>query len=646
VAAPAHFVGRADELARLDGASAGTVLISAIAGAGGIGKTALALQWAYQNLDRFPDGQLFVDLQGFSPVGSPTDPTTAVRGFLDALGVDPGRIPADPQAQAALYRSLIADKRMLIVLDNAADATQVTPLLPGSPSCTVLVTSRRRLTSLITRYGAHHLPIDVLSDDDARQLLVTRLGAERANAEPEAVDELLSRCGGFALALGIVAGRATMSPAMPLARLVAELALEDEEPTVSLPAVLSWSADALTQEQATAFGLLGIAPGADIGLPAAASLLGMPLARTQRVLGVLEEASLLNVDAHGRYTMHDLIRDHASGQLAASERAAALRRVVDFYLHTAHAADKLFYPHRAPITLDPPSPGTHHHALQDAAAALAWFDSEHANLLAAQQTAVDHGWHQATWQLAWTMNMFHGHQAHDDHQLAVWRTALPVTHLLSDSMANTQIHRFLGRAYANAGHHDEAVKHLHQALVLAEQRGHLNDQAEIYANLAWTWIFKRDYRKALDHGLRSLELVRSVGNPVWEADKLNTVGWCAAGLGDYDLARESCQHALMLHSVHQHDHGAATAHMTLGLVDHQSGQYGEAADHYERAADLYLRIGNARDAASAHNRLGHVYVALGESGQARTAWQQALELFGQQGRDQEADEVRRHLDSL
>jgi tetratricopeptide (TPR) repeat protein len=649
LAAPPHFVGRDAELARLTEHRDGTVLISAISGAGGIGKTALALRWAHDNLPHFPDGQLFVDLQGFSPTGSPTDPATAIRGFLTALGVEPGSVPPDLQAQAALYRSLTAGKRMLIVLDNAADATQVTPLLPGTPTCTVLVTSRRRLTSLITRHGAHHLQIDVLTEPEARQLLTTRLG-RRATANPAALNELLTYCGGYALALGIVAGRATMNPLTPLARLAEELntlsALDDDEPTVSLPAVLSWSVQALPKEQATAFGLLGIAPGADIALPAATSLLGLPLARTQRVLSALVDASLLNADANGRHTMHDLVRDHATTVAEALPRTnqeAALHRVIDFYLHTAHAADRLFYPHRQPITLEPPTPGAHHHPLQDSTAALAWFNAEHANLLAAQQAAVRHGLHQSVWQLAWTLNLYHAHQGHNRQRLAVWRLALAAAEHVSDSEAHHLIHLLLGRAYANAGQHDEAVEHLHRALTLAEQRGNLEEQAGVHANLAWAWIHHGDHQTALSHGQQSLRIRRAIGNQLGEADSLNTVGWCAALLGDYTLARESGENALALQRHHGHEHGEGSALLILGYVDHHTGLHLQAVDHFEQARVLFRRIGNYHDAAEAADRLGSSYAALGKDDDARDAWQEALGLYRRQGRDKLAAEVQRQL---
>lgn len=653
LAAPPHFVGRDEELARLDRGETGrTVVISALAGAGGIGKTALALHWAQHNLERFPDGQLFVDLQGFSPAGDPVDPAVAVRGFLDAFGVVPDRIPADLAAQAALYRSLVAGRRMLIVLDNAADATQVIPLLPGSPSCTVLVTSRRRLTSVITRHGAHHLPIGVLTEADARQLLIARVGADRVSAEPAAVDELLACCGGFALALNIIAARAAMNPVIPLRTLAAELrdpaAFDDEEPTVSLSTVLSWSLRMLTQEQTQAFALLGIAPGVDISLPAAANLIGLSAARARQALRALEEASLLMVDADARYSMHDLIRDYAArmaDQLPNDTREAALWRVVDFYLHSAYAADRLHYPYRAPITLTSPTSGTHPQVLPNASAALAWFDTEHANVLAVQQTAATHDWHQAVWQLAWTLVCFHNYQLHRHERLAVWQVALAHADHLPDPTTHILIHRNIGRAYGEVQRYDEAIEHLHQALALAERHDDLNVQASVYGSLAWVWEYQGKFRRALVYAARGLYISRRLGDTLNQGNALNTMSWCAVQLGDFAAAREHSSLALTLHRRHGHQHGEAFALRTLGYADQHTGHYDQAVRHYEQAIALFRGIGYTGATAYALNSLGQSYAAIGELNRAREAWREAVELYRRCG-DPRADHIVRQLNDL
>ena len=285
---PSTFTGRTEELAAIDevmdhaAETGGTVIISAIGGTGGIGKTWLALHWAHRNVHRFPDGQLFVNLHGFDPSGKPTSPEDAIHGLLDALGVAPQSIPATFEAQTALYRSLLSDKRMLIVLDNAADPAQVVPLLPGSASCTVLATSRNRMINMVNAYGATPLLLDTLSEVDARALLTNRLGTARLDREPDAVAAILASCAGLPLALGIVAGRALEHPDFPLRELADELrdatgrlTSLDEDPVTGVRSMLSWSYAALTQAQARVFGLLGLAPGPDIGLAAATRLTGL-----------------------------------------------------------------------------------------------------------------------------------------------------------------------------------------------------------------------------------------------------------------------------------------------------------------------------------------------------------------------------------
>ncbi|WP_312878555.1 NB-ARC domain-containing protein [Lentzea indica] len=435
-AIPSGFVGRTAELDRLTAAldlSAGMLVVSAIGGAGGIGKTWLALTWAHQHLDRFPDGQLFVDLHGFSPAGKPTAPAAAVRGFLDALDVEPSRIPTDLPAQAALYRSLVVGRRMLIVLDNAATTDQVTPLLPGSPTCTVLVTGRRRLASLIDRHGAHHLTLGTLTWDEAHALLTARLGVDRVAAEPEAVEELVGLCGGFPLALSITARTAATHPTVALAEVAAELrelGLEmldhHDDPAASLPTVLSWSLHRLTDTQRVVFALLGIAPGPDTTLPAVTALTDLPAAAARRALTALEEASLLDRGPGGRYAMHDLVRAYATTTAHAlpdEVREAALVRVSDFHLHTVHAADRLLEPHRPLLHPEPPACGVHPHPLPDATAAMAWLAAEHPTLLATQHTAATLGRHAVVWHLAQALDSFHARRGHHHDLLAVWRAA-------------------------------------------------------------------------------------------------------------------------------------------------------------------------------------------------------------------------------
>ncbi|MEU4446892.1 tetratricopeptide repeat protein [Actinosynnema sp. NPDC050801] len=633
-----------------------TVVVSALGGAGGMGKTWLALAWAHRHLHRFPDGQLFVDLHGFSPAGEPMDPAVAVRGFLDALGVDPGRIPADLEAQAALYRSLVAGRRMLVVLDNAATSEQVIPLLPGSPTCTVLVTGRHRLASLIDRHAVRHLTLGVLTRAEARVLLAVRVGADRAAAEPDAVDELVDLCGGYPLALSITARNAATRPGVPLAEIAAELRelrLEvldhDTDPAASLPAVLSWSLRRLTDEQRTVFGLLGIAPGPDTTLPAVVSLTGLPRVRARKALSALEEASLVERRPGGRYAMHDLVRDYAATTahyLPDDVRKAALTRVMDFHLHTAFAADRLLEPHRPVLQPAPPTPGVHPLLLADAAAAATWLETEHAILLATQGIAVALGRHQVVWHLAWTLTAFHRWRGHRRDSLASWRAALDAAVHLPNPASRSRAHRLLGRACSRLGLHEEATGHLYRALRIAVHHHDLAEQAHTRTVLGFAWGQRGDDQRALEQARKALDLYRVLGQPVWEADSLNQVGWHAARLDDLEAARDHCHAALTLHRHHHNLDGEAATLDSLGFIAHRTGDHWESVERYHQALTLFRIQGNTYEAAETLHRVGHPHVALGEHDQARAAWQEALELYREQGRDADAQRVQLRLDEL
>ncbi|MFC6087652.1 ATP-binding protein [Saccharothrix lopnurensis] len=654
-ASPRSFAGRAGPLAELDRACAAegaAVAVSAIGGAGGIGKTWLVLHWAHHNAHRFPDGQLFVNLHGFSPAEDPVTPDAALFGFLTALGVAPRGIPTDLASKSALYRSLVADRRVLVVLDNAATGEQVAPLLPGGASCTVLVTGRTRLASLVDRHGAHHLRLDVLTREEARDLLVRRLGPARPAAEPDAADELIALCGRYPLALSIMARHARAHPSVPLAELAAELrelGLElldhDTDPAAGLPGVLSWSLRGLTAEQREVFALLGTAPGPDIGLPAATSLTGSSARRTREVLRVLEDASLIERHPRGRYAMHDLIRDCAAASaraLAEPARRAALDRVVDFYLHTAHTADRVLSPHRRPIRLDPPTPGTHPHPLPDHPTALAWLDAEHLHVLAAQRTAAAHHRHRTAWRLAWTQQSFHERRGHHHDDLAVWRVAAAAADHL-DPGSRALAHRRLGVAHAHLGQHEEAIEHLGRALTLAADDP--GEQAHTHNNLARAWALRHDHPRALEHARHAVDLYRALGHPVWEADALNAAGWYAAHLGDHDTAREHCLAALDLNRRHHEPAGEAETLDSLGWIAHQTGRHHEAVDHYRRALTLLRDLGATQTAAETLDHLGQAHTALGRHHRARTAWREALRLYRHQGRDADAERVARYLDT-
>jgi DNA-binding SARP family transcriptional activator/tetratricopeptide (TPR) repeat protein len=660
-APPPWFTGRTRDLATLTTTlgppmdTGNAVAISVIGGTAGIGKTSLALHWAHQHLDQFPDGQLHVNLRGFDPTGQPTTPVTALRGFLDALGVDPRARPTDLDAQVGLYRSLVTDKRMLIVLDNAADTAQVTPLLPGSGPCTVVVTSRRRLASLITKYGARSLDLDVLSDAEARDLLARQLVGDRLAGQPHALTELLNYCAGLPLAISIVAARARSHPDFPLSVLADELrdqtsrldALDAGDTDANLRAVLSWSHHALSTQTARVFGLLGLAPGPDISLPAAVSLTALSTAQARMVLRDLENAHLLQQYIPGRYRMHDLVRLHAA-ELGQRDRMSddAMHRIADFYLHTAVAGDQLLTPLRAQIQIEPPAHGCEPDPPPDEVMALAWFNAEHQNLLAAQRMAFDRGWYDRVWQLAWALSPFYMRRGGLYDNLEAWRIGLAATEALSDFPASALAHRFLGRAYGRLGRYDDDVAHLQQALALLRQTKDLFGQAHTHRSLAWARAQQGHEKLALGHAVRALRLYQAVNAPVWEAEARSLVGWHYSQSGEYDLAREYCEKGLALHREHHNQEAEANALDSLGYIAHHAGQHAAAIGYYAEALAIQRERHDVTQEADTLVHLGEAQSAAGKADEARQALYQALALYRTQCRTADANRTEALLTQI
>ncbi|MFE0764813.1 ATP-binding protein [Streptomyces smyrnaeus] len=662
-AAPPTFIGRQAELASLSNAleanvqEGSPVVISAIGGTGGIGKTWLALHWAHQHIDRFPDGQLFVNLRGFDPSDQPVAPHEAVRGFLDALIADQKEIPAEPSSQLALFRSLVAQRRMLIVLDNARDSDQVAPLIPGSPTCTVLVTSRDQMAGLSATHGAHMLPVNTLSEAEARTLLSRRLGEERLAAEPAAVTELIAWCAGLPLALSIVASHARLEPRTPLADFAAELrdastrleALDAGTPTTRLETVLSWSYQALTTEQAAVFRLVGLAPGSDLSLHAAASLMGLPVARVRRVLRSLVGASLVEQPGSDRYRMHDLVRLYAAQRAHADhpqdECTAALQRMAEFCARTAHDADVLIAPHHAPIELGEQSSGCQPQPLADAAAAWEWFSVERANLMAVLHMAAEREWHARVWQLAWTLTTFQLRQGHLHDNLIAWRAGADASKYLNDPPTRTRSHRHLGRACAQLGRHEEALSHLEEGLAGAVADGDSLGQAHTHRAIAKAMEEQGNNEQALGHAQQALELYDELGVQFSGSHALNEVGWYTAKLGRFDQARQHCTEALTRCCTNNDRSGEARTLVSLGYIDHHTGEPRTAADYFRRAITLYTELGDTTAEAEALDHLGHALAGY-DTDNARRAWQQAFDLYASQHRGPDAQRIQARIAEL
>jgi DNA-binding SARP family transcriptional activator/tetratricopeptide (TPR) repeat protein len=662
-APPALFTGRVDELAALGEllrapASDGRMAIAVISGVGGLGKSRLALQWAHGHSDRFPDGQLYVDLRGFDPASEPMPATVALRGFLDALGVPATAVPVEPAAQTALYRSRIAGRRVLVVLDNARDTEHVIPLLPGSPSCTVLVTSRHQLTGLVTSHGARLVAPDMLDPAEARQLLVDTLGAARTAPESDAVDELVVHCAGLPLALAILAARAAAHPEFPLAMLVDELrdagsrldALDGGEVTANLSAVFACSYRALEPGAARFFALLGLANGPDIGVPAAAALADLPVVEARVLLRQLETVHLVRQHAPGRYRMHDLIRLYADRQarsaLSGADRVRAVRGLIEHYLHTAAEGDRVLAPHRAPVRLVPPSDACRPVDLPDQAAATAWFEAEHACVVAAQELAAAQHLLAQAWQLAWVTSTFHGWRGMLYDDLAMWRVGHAAAQRLGDPATLALACRFLGRALGRTGRHTEALPYLRQAVTLLTDGGDRFGAAHTHRSLAWISAQQGDHDTALEHAAEALRLYREVDEQAWVADALDLIGWHEAQLGRYGPATEHSEQALALHREHGNQEGEANALETLGYVAHHTAHPADALGHYREALAVYRKLGDAMQEAGTLEHLGDVHASTGAPTEARVAWQGALRLFTEQHRTTDVARTEAKLTNL
>ncbi|WP_425483927.1 BTAD domain-containing putative transcriptional regulator [Fodinicola acaciae] len=624
-----QFAGRRAELDALTSQAhlAGTVVISAIEGTAGVGKTALAVYWAHRIAERFPDGQLYVNLRGFDPAG-PLDPAEAIRGFLEALGVTSQRMPLGLDEQSARYRSELSGRRMLILLDNARDSRQVRPLLPGTPSCLVLVTSRNQLTGLVAVDGARPLSLDLLSEPDARRLLTNRLGQGRVQTEPAAVADIVTRCARLPLALAVVAARAALRPHLPLHVLAAELEdhrfdlLAGDDEHSDLRAVFSWSYQALTPPTARLFRLLGLHPGPDISAPAAASLAGMAVTAARQSLTELSNANLIVEHRHGRYAFHDLLRAYAM-ELTGDDPEAS-HRMLDHYLHTAYAAERMLHPTRDPIALAGARSDVVPERVVDPDHALVWFNAEHPVLVAAVEHAVATGHDTHAWQLAWTLLSYLDRRGLWNDWVTTSHLAVTAADRLGDPAVQARTHRNLAAAYTELTLYPSAHAELEQARVLYESIDDLTGQAGIHYTLAFVWGRQNHHAQALKHAEQALLLHEATGHLVGQADDLNAIGWHHAQLGHDRQARTACQQALALHERLGNRDGLAHTWDSLGFIHHRLGDHDAAIDSYRRAIGMFRQLGDRHGMAATWTRLADAQHAVGDDPSAINAYRTAL----------------------
>jgi tetratricopeptide (TPR) repeat protein/transcriptional regulator with XRE-family HTH domain len=660
-AAVPHFTGRVAELAALNavleaaGPAGGAV--TAIDGLPGVGKTALAVRWAHHAAAGFPDGQLYVNLHGFGFSEEILPAWTAIRGFLDALGVPAERIPMDPQSQAGLYRSLLAGKRVLIVADNAGDARQVRPLLPGSSGCAVVVTSRNRLIGLAATEGARLLTLDVLPDGEARELLTWRIGARRARAEPGAVRALARLCGRLPLALAVAAARAAARPAVPLAALAAELAgtqaanrlgaLQTGDPVSDVRTVFSWSCQHLGPHPARLFRLLGVCPGPDITVPPAAALLGIGRDGARAALDALAMASLAAEHAPGRYRLHDMLRVYAAEQAAvhepATERQAAIQRVLDYYLHTSHAAALQLNPNRVSVPVLPAAcPGVAPERLDGHQQALAWFEAEHQVLLGCVSLAAESDSDACAWILPWAMTEFLDRRGHWHEWAATQHTALAAATCLGDLAGQAAARRAIAAACIRLTDYRQARGHLAACLRLHRQLGHRVGEALARHSLGRVAEHQGRYADALRHEQLALALFQVAADQAGQALALNAIGWYHTLLGRPQQARTFCEQALTLYRRTGHRVGQAQAWDSLGYAEHNLGSLDHATACYQQALDILRDLGELYGQADTLARLGDTRAAAADLPAAQDAWHQALNIL-EDLRHPDAAQIRARL---
>ncbi|MFF9014788.1 BTAD domain-containing putative transcriptional regulator [Streptomyces sp. NPDC014870] len=635
--------------------------IAAISGMAGVGKTTLAVHWAHQVADRFPDGQLFVNLRGFHPTMAPLAAPDVMREIVSALGVPPRRVPDTPEALPAFYRSLLASRRLLILLDNARDSEQVRPLLPGAPGCLTLITSRHRLDGLLATHTVRFLGLEVLSLAEGVEFLARRLGAERVAAEPAAAEDIVELCGHLPLALAIVAARALLNPRFALEAIAGELrvtrgsldAFTSSDAQVDARSVFSWSCRGLSEPAKLLFRLIGGAhAGPELSVAAAASLAGVR-ARDARVrLGELLDSGLLTEDEPGRFSCHELLRAFAKELSFARDdeetRARARRRLFEHYLHSAHAADALLAPYRDRVPLPPPGEGVVPEEPATERQAAQWLYRQRQVLLAAVDGAAALGGGERDglcWRLAATLELFLDRAGRWGEQRVIQELALSSARSDRDLTGEAYALRALGFAYCRLGRPAESRETLTRALNRFAGAGDPNGQATAHRSLAFLSNGLGEHTQALEHYRLASALYDRSGHRTGTAAVLNEIGWTHILTGRYEQALDDCGKAVVLHQENGNRNGEAAAWDSVGVARHHRGEFGEALVAYGRALDLYRAVGDLSLQADTLAHIGDSHEGAGEPAAATAAWSEAAALFEHLGHP-DARQLRERLARL
>jgi DNA-binding SARP family transcriptional activator len=597
------FTGRDGDLARLDGAvTGGTVVISAISGSGGVGKTALAVHWGHRAQERFPDGQLYVNLRGYAST-PPVRPIDALAAFLRALGVPGEQVPAELDQAVAMYRAMLADRRVLVVLDNAANADQVLPLVGGGPGCQVLITSRDALTDLVTERGAYRLSLDVLAEEEAHELLVRVLGGDRVAAEPWAVAELARLCARLPLALRIAAANLSEQPERTIAdytaalesgNRLAALTVEGDE-QAAVRAAFSLSYEALPSDARRMFRLLGLVPGADVTAPTAAALAGTTTGDARRVLGHLAAVHLAERHSgrEDRYAFHDLLRLYAVertlGEDPEADRRAATDRLYRYDLRMVDAAARLLYPEKLRVPVPAPDGAV---AFVDDKDALAWLDAERGNLVAAVVHAAEDGPRRAAYLIADALRGYFSMVIHLTEWQALATAGLAAARADGDLHGQAAARLSLAGASRVRSQYHESIEHYTQASMLSRQAGWSEGEATALGNAGTAYWGLGQLAAAADHFSRAAAILHEAGQYAFEAVHLGNLTSVYQDMGRLAEAAESQRNALALERELGHRGNEATALVVLGATYHLLGRLDEAADLVTRALPVLRELGN------------------------------------------------------
>ncbi|MBV1854787.1 AfsR/SARP family transcriptional regulator [Catellatospora tritici] len=639
-----HFTGRDAQLSALDALLSGERRIGHVAGPAGMGKSALAVQWAHRAAPHFPDGQVFLDLGGHDPDHA-LDPSEALAHVLTSLGVAGNRLPAAPAARAALYRSLVHERRVLIVLDNAAEAEQVLPLVPAGGASLLLVTSRHQPTALATRHDVRAVDLGALDRHEAVALLTRVLGDERVRAEPEAAAELAELCDRMPLALRIAAAKLAARPGRALADLNTELTGEDRLDELAVPgdarsvrAVFAGAYRALSPAAARLFRLLGQHPGPMFGAGVAQAALGERPGPARRALAELLAAHLVTEEAPGRHRLHDLLRlyarERAETEDAADERMAAAGRIVDWYLGVADAANHIVDPGRDRVRprVERPVDFADHHA------ALAFLDGERPNLLPLVSYAARHGHATAAWQLTYLLTGFYDSRGHWGDRVLLCRQAVQAAQVDGDPAAEGLMRSAYGVALIMTHRHDEAIDALQGALALMRRCGDRRGEGHVHNNIAVACAGLRRFDEAVEAYQQALALHTGIDNRLGIALSLNNIGDAYVRMGRPELSDPYLTRALTLSRELPNARLEAATLSSLGQSRLARGELGDALSYLHQALAVRRLSGDRRYEADTRTTIGTAHLRGGDHDAALAEFEQALAL-SQELADQHLESV-------